>query len=180
MSCTAGATIRPHVGQRTQIERPLLGDAAPATLVAFSAQIRPPAENSVKGKLGVTFLVDVATLSAEDASGGKHLNLAFFATLYSPDGKMLDNTSQKVDQTFNAEAYQQVLQHGLMLHMNLDPKPAPIRCDGQCRTIAQAWSARSAHAWVSKNAFHVRSQGFVTTGFRRYFKPQSLVQHELN
>jgi VWFA-related protein len=100
-----------------------LGDAAPATLVAFSAQIRPPAENSVKGKVGVTFLVDAATFSAEDASGGKHLNLAFFATLYSPDGKMLENASQKVDQTFNAETYQQILQHGLMLHMDLDPKP---------------------------------------------------------
>jgi hypothetical protein len=82
-----------------------LGDAAPATLVAFSAQVKPPVENSVKGKVGVTFLVDAANLSAEDTSGGKHLNIAFFATLYSPDGKMLENASQKADQTFNAETY---------------------------------------------------------------------------
>jgi VWFA-related protein len=100
-----------------------LVDAVPATLVAFSAQVKPPAQNSVKGKLGVTFLVDAATLSAEEASGGKHLDIAFFAAVYSPDGKMLENASQKVDQTFNLETYQQILQHGLMLHLDLDPKP---------------------------------------------------------
>jgi VWFA-related protein len=100
-----------------------LVDAVPATLVAFSAQVRPPAQNSVKGKVGVTFLVDAATFSAEEASGGKHLNIAFFATQYSPDGKMLDDASQKVDQTFDAATYQQILQHGLMLHLDLEPKP---------------------------------------------------------
>jgi VWFA-related protein len=99
-----------------------LGDAVPATFVAFSAQVKPPSANSVQGKIGVTFLVDGHSLSAEDASGGKHLNVSMYATIYSPDGKMLDNRHQLVDQTFDANTYQKILQQGLMLHMDLDPK----------------------------------------------------------
>jgi VWFA-related protein len=100
-----------------------LGDAVPSSLIAFSAQVKPPSANSVKDKIGVTFLVDANTLSAEDASGGKHLNVAMYATLYSPAGKILANRSQKVDQSFDASTYQKILQQGLMLHMDLDPQP---------------------------------------------------------
>lgn len=100
-----------------------LGDAVPSTLVAFSAQVKPPSANSVKDKIGVTFLVDANTLSSEDAGGGKHLNVAMYATLYSPAGKILANRSQKVDQAFDAPTYQKILQQGLMLHMDLDPQP---------------------------------------------------------
>ncbi len=100
-----------------------LGDAVPSTLVAFSAQVKPPSANLVKDKIGVTFLVDANTLSAEDSSGGKHLNVAMYATLYSPAGKILANRSQKVDQSFDAPTYQKILQQGLMLHMDLDPQP---------------------------------------------------------
>jgi VWFA-related protein len=99
-----------------------LGDAVPATFVAFSAQVKPPSANSVQGKIGVTFLVDGHSLSAEDASGGKHLNVSMYATIYSPDGKMLDNRHQLVDQTFDANTYEKILQQGLMLHMDLDAK----------------------------------------------------------
>jgi VWFA-related protein len=99
-----------------------LGDTVPATFVAFSAQVKPPSANSVQGKIGVTFLVDGHSLSAEDATGGKHLNVSMYATIYSPDGKMLDNRHQLVDQTFDANTYEKILQQGLMLHMDLDPK----------------------------------------------------------
>jgi VWFA-related protein len=99
-----------------------LGDVVPSTLVAFSAQVKPPSANSVKDKIGVTFLVDATTLSAEDTSGGKRLNVAMYAAVYSPSGKMLSDRSQKVDQVFDANTYQQILQHGLMLHMDLDPQ----------------------------------------------------------
>jgi len=102
-----------------------LGDSTAATLVGFSAQVKAPSANSVKGKLGVTFLVDANTLSAEDTPAGKHLNVALFATVYSPSGKMLANRSQKVDQSFDANTYQQILQHGLMLHMDMDPIAGP-------------------------------------------------------
>lgn len=100
-----------------------LGDVVPSTLVAFTAQVKPPSANSVKDKIGVTFLVDASTLSAEDSAGGKHLNVVMYATIYSPGGKILNNRSQKVDQSFDPKTYQQILQHGLMLHMDLDPQP---------------------------------------------------------
>jgi hypothetical protein len=33
----------------------------------------------------------------------------------------------KVDQTFDANTFQQILQKGLLLHMDLDPAPADAR-----------------------------------------------------
>ncbi|HKC70623.1 MAG TPA: VWA domain-containing protein [Terriglobales bacterium] len=95
-----------------------LGDAVPATQVAFSARVLPSA---AKGKMGVDFLVDASTLSAEDASGGKKMDVLFYATAFSPNGKMLGSESQKVDQTFKSDIYQQIMQHGMMLHMDLSP-----------------------------------------------------------
>jgi hypothetical protein len=103
-----------------------LGDIVPATLISFKAQVKPPSANSVPGKIGVTFLVDAGTLSAEDASGGKRLNVTFYATIYS-GGKIVANASQKVDRTFDANTYQQIVQKGLMLHLDMDPKPGQLR-----------------------------------------------------
>jgi VWFA-related protein len=99
-----------------------LGDAAPSTLVAFTARVVPSADNrAAKGKVGVDFLVDASTVSAEDAGNGKKLNVAFYAAVFSPDGRMVGNRSMKVDQTFDANTFQQLVQHGLLLHMDLDP-----------------------------------------------------------
>jgi VWFA-related protein len=103
-----------------------LGDVVPSTMVSFTAQVKPPAANSVPGKIGVTYLVDASTISAEDASGGKHLNLIFYASIFS-GGKIVSTNSQKVDQTFDANTYQQIVQKGIMLHMDLDPKPGQLR-----------------------------------------------------
>jgi hypothetical protein len=101
-----------------------LSDVAPSTLVAFSARVLPPSANkAAKDKVGVDFLVDATTLSTEDASGGKKLNVTFYAAVYSSAGKMLSNRSMKVDQAFDVNTYQQLLQHGLLLHMDLDPQP---------------------------------------------------------
>jgi hypothetical protein len=55
------------------------------------------------------------------------MNVAFYATIYSPAGKIVANTSQKVDQTFDANTYQQIVQKGLMLHLDLDPQPGQLR-----------------------------------------------------
>ena len=96
-----------------------LGEAVPATQVAFSARVLP--SSNAKGKLGVDFRVDASTLSTEDASGGKKMNIVFYATAFSQNGKMLGSQSQKVDQTFNSSDYQQIMQHGMMLHMDLAP-----------------------------------------------------------
>ena len=103
-----------------------LGDIVPSTLVTFSAQVKPPSANSAPGKIGVTYLVDPNTLSAEDVSGGKRLNVLFYATIFS-NGKIAANVSQKVDHTFDLNTYQQVLQKGLMLHLDLDPQPGQLR-----------------------------------------------------
>ena len=43
-----------------------LNDVVPSTLVSFRAQVKPPSTNSDHSKIGVTFLVDGNTLSAED------------------------------------------------------------------------------------------------------------------
>ncbi|MGH9502788.1 MAG: hypothetical protein ACRD20_08060, partial [Terriglobales bacterium] len=51
------------------------------------------------------------------------VDVAFFAAVYSPEGKMISNRSMKVDQAFDAKTYEQILQHGLLLHMDLDPQP---------------------------------------------------------
>lgn len=99
-----------------------INTAIPATLVVFSAR----AKANEKGKLHVDFLVDPATLSAGDASdGGKKLNVTFYATLFSAEGKMVANHSLKVDQEFKAEVYQQIMQHGMMVPMELETAPLP-------------------------------------------------------
>lgn len=96
-----------------------LRDRAPDTQVTFSAQVKP----ADKGKISVDFLVDPNTISVEDASGGsKKLNLVFYATLFAPDGKMLTNLSQKVDQAFDAATFEKIQKQGILIHMDLDAK----------------------------------------------------------
>jgi VWFA-related protein len=95
-----------------------LRDNAPATLVTFSAQVKP----GEKGKVAIAFLVDASTLSAEEVSGGKKLSFAYYAALFSPEGKMIENRSQKAEQTFKEDVYRQVLQQGILLKMDLDAK----------------------------------------------------------
>ncbi|HUM06247.1 MAG TPA: VWA domain-containing protein [Terriglobales bacterium] len=97
-----------------------LQDRGPATLVTFSAQIKP-AEKSVS----VDFLVDPTTVSAEDVSGGqKRVNMVLYAAMFSPDGKMLGNRSLKVDQAFDTATYQKILQQGMLLHIDLEQSPS--------------------------------------------------------
>lgn len=94
----------------------------PATQVTFSAR----AKKNEKGNLGIDFLIDAHTLSSEDASGGgKKFNFTYWAAVFGRGGKILSSRSMKVDQAFNADTYQQILQHGIMLHMDMDSAPAP-------------------------------------------------------
>jgi VWFA-related protein len=105
-------------------------DRAPDTEVVFSAQVKPPAN----GKIGVSFLIDPTTISAEDASGGKKkLNMVVYAALVAPDGKMLANLSQKVDQAFEASDYEKIQKQGILLHMDLDAKPG----DNEVRLVVR-------------------------------------------
>jgi VWFA-related protein len=95
-----------------------LRDDAPATLVTFSAQVKP----GEKGKVAIAFLVDANSLSAEDVSGGKKLSFAYYAALFSPNGKMIENRSQKAEQTFKEDIYRQILQQGILLKLDMDAK----------------------------------------------------------
>ncbi len=96
-----------------------LRDMVPDTQVTFSAQVK----KTDKGT-GVDLLIDPSSVSAIDASGGKKLNLAVYAAVFSPEGKILQSTSQKVDQTFKDEVYQQILQKGILLHLDVDKTPS--------------------------------------------------------
>ena len=57
---------------------------SPATQISFMAQAKP----GEAGKARVVFLVDAHTLTAEDASGSKKLNVALYASVYSAAGKI--------------------------------------------------------------------------------------------
>lgn len=92
----------------------------PATLVTFKAQIKP----APKG-IGIDFLIDPSTVSAEDVSGGrKRLNMVLYAAMFSPEGKMMGNNSLKVDQAFDADTYQKIAQQGMLMHIDLDQPSA--------------------------------------------------------
>jgi VWFA-related protein len=89
---------------------------APATQVSFMAQAKP----TDPGKLRVIFLVDAHTLTAEDACCGKKMNVILYASVYSADGKNMGTRSLKVDRTFDAATYQQLLDKGMMVPIDLD------------------------------------------------------------
>jgi VWFA-related protein len=88
----------------------------PATQVSFMAQAKP----TDPGKLRVIFLVDAHTLTAEDAGGGKKMNVILYASVYSADGKNMGTRSLKVDRTFDAATYQQLLDKGMMVPIDMD------------------------------------------------------------
>ena len=97
-----------------------LRDAIPTTLVTFSARVK----RAEQGKIGIDFLVDAHSLTAADGSKGKKkLDADFYSLIVSPTGKILGTHSMKVSQEFPEDVYQQILQKGLLLHMDLDSQP---------------------------------------------------------
>lgn len=89
---------------------------APATQVSFMAQAKPTGP----GKIRVVFLVDAHTVSTEDTSGGKKMNMSLYASAYSSNGKSLGSRSLKVDRVFDAATYQQILDKGMMVPIDMD------------------------------------------------------------
>jgi VWFA-related protein len=88
---------------------------APATQISFMAQAKP----TDPGKIRVVFLVDAHTLTAEDSSGSKKMNVNLYATVWG-NGKNLGSRSIKVDRTFDAATYQQIVDHGMMVPIDMD------------------------------------------------------------
>jgi VWFA-related protein len=88
----------------------------PATQVSFMAQAKP----TDPGKVRVVFLVDAHTLTAEDAAGGKKMNVSLYARVFGSNGKNLGTRSIKVDRAFDAATYQQILDKGMMVPIDMD------------------------------------------------------------
>ena len=89
---------------------------APATQISFMAQAKP----TDPGKVRVVFLVDAHTLTAEDSGGSKKMNVNLYATVWSLNGKNLGSRSIKVDKAFDAATYQQIIDHGMMVPIDMD------------------------------------------------------------
>jgi VWFA-related protein len=88
----------------------------PATQISFKAQAKP----TDPGKMRVVFLVDAHTLTAEDSGGNKKMNVSLYATIWSSSDKSLAQGSIKVDKSFDAATYQQILDHGMMVPIDME------------------------------------------------------------
>ncbi len=89
---------------------------APATQISFMAQAKP----TDPGKMRVVFLVDAHTLTAEDSSGGKKMNVSLYVSVYNASGKNMDTRSTKVERTFDPATYQQILDKGMMVPIDME------------------------------------------------------------
>ena len=89
---------------------------APATQISFKAQTKP----TDLGKIRVVFLVDAHTLTAEDSGGSRKMNVSFYATVWGSSDKRLAAHSVKVEKSFDAATYQQILDHGMMVPIDVD------------------------------------------------------------
>ncbi|MFZ0480644.1 MAG: VWA domain-containing protein [Terriglobales bacterium] len=89
---------------------------APSTQISFRAQAKPTGPNKVQ----VIFLVDARTLSAEDSGGNKKMNVTLYAALYNSAGKDLTLRTTKVDRAFDAATYQQIVDKGMMVPIDMD------------------------------------------------------------
>lgn len=97
----------------------MLRGSGDATMVTFDARVVPPTAPAAQAKVTVQFLVPATSFSAEESGGGRHINLDFFVTAVTPDGKVGANTGQTVDATLAPEQFAQVQQQGLMLPMEV-------------------------------------------------------------
>jgi len=88
---------------------------APATQISFMAQAKP----TDPGKVRVVFLVDAHTLTAEESGGSRKMNVNLYAGIFDSSGKNLATRSIKVDLAFDTSTYQQILDKGMMVPIDL-------------------------------------------------------------
>jgi VWFA-related protein len=89
---------------------------APFTQIYFMAQAKP----TDPGRVRVVFLVDAHTVSAEESGGSKKMNFSIYACIFAANGKTLASHSIKVDRAFDAATYQQILDKGMMVPIDLE------------------------------------------------------------
>lgn len=94
-------------------------DAAPDTQVPFDAGI-----SSDKGKIRVEFMLDAAALSTEEVAKGRRVNADFQVMIVGPNGKAGANRTVKLDRVLDPATYQQVLQQGFSVHVDVDTPAA--------------------------------------------------------
>lgn len=87
-----------------------------ATQVWFMAQAKP----TDPGKVRVVFLVDAHTISAEESGGNRKINLSLYASVFDSNGKSLTTRGTKVDNTFPGATYQQILEKGMMVPLDVE------------------------------------------------------------
>lgn len=92
-----------------------LQDAAPDTQVPFDATV-----STDKGKTRVEFMLDAAALSTEEVSKGKRVNADFQVMILGSNGKVSVNRTVKLDRVLDPATYQQILQQGLSVHVDVD------------------------------------------------------------
>jgi VWFA-related protein len=89
---------------------------APATQISFMAQSKP----TDPGKMRVIFLIDAHTLTAEETGGNRKMNVTMYASVYDRNGKNLATRTTKVDRAFDAATYQQILDKGMLVPVDID------------------------------------------------------------
>jgi VWFA-related protein len=94
-------------------------DRISSTQIAFDAKVS--AIDS--GKTRVEFIVDGSSLSVEDADKGKHVNVNFAVVVFGPNGKTVSNQVMKLDKVLPLQIYQEIVQQGLTVHLDLATPP---------------------------------------------------------
>lgn len=95
-----------------------------ATGVTFDARVVPPPP-AAKMKVGIDFIVDPYTISAEDAgAGNKRLALEFHAAAYGSDRKIAGQKDVAIKPTLKSADFTRIQQQGLPYHLDLELPPA--------------------------------------------------------
>jgi VWFA-related protein len=94
-----------------------------ATGVTFDARVVPPSP-AAKAKVGVDFIVDPTTISAEDAGGGsKALALEFHVAAYGADRKMAGQKDVAIKPTLKPADFTRIQQQGVPYHVDVELPP---------------------------------------------------------
>jgi len=94
-----------------------------ATGVTFDARVVPPPP-AAKAKVGVDFIVDPTTISAEDAGGGsKALALEFHVAAYAADRKLAGQKDVAIKPTLKPADFTRILQQGVPYHVDVELPP---------------------------------------------------------
>jgi VWFA-related protein len=94
-------------------------DKISATQIGFYAKVSA----IEKDKTRIDFMVDGDSISAEDTGKGKRLNLNFEVAIFAPTGKQVGSRVMQVDKVLPLETYQQIVQQGLSVHLEVDTPP---------------------------------------------------------